>query len=122
MGYIAHDAVIVVTQDFRDGGLPDIEAFRQSLSVELRPLVIGPIESAINNSWIYAFLPDGSKEGWTLSDDADEARGRFKDLFRFTYEDNSSPDDWVHVRFGGDELHEVGNHIVESHPSGELRA
>ncbi|WP_446458702.1 hypothetical protein [Streptomyces rochei] len=102
MGRIVHDAVIITTTDFRPGGLPDIEDFRQSLPEHFRPLVIGPIPAALNGYVSYAFLPDGSKEGWFASDDGDEYRARFAALFNHQYEDGSTHDEAVAIRFGND--------------------
>lgn len=116
MGYMSHDAVVAVTADFREGGLPDMDKFRESLPPKMARLVIGPIITDPNAYAVYAFLPDGSKEGWADSDAADEARERFKDLFRFRYDDESTPDDWVHVRFGGDRVDDdLKPEIVEAH-------
>ena len=105
MGYIAHDAVLVTVSSYMTvrPGMPDVEAFRQSLPEEWRPLIIGPVQSVINGYVSFAFLPDGSKEGWGTSDQGDEYRQRFADLFSARYEDGSSPFDVVNVRYGGDE-------------------
>lgn len=116
MGYIAHDAVIVVTEDYREGGLPDMDAFRASMPEHFRHLVIGPVQTVANGSTCYVFLPDGSKEGWVDSDLGDEWRRRFKELFRLAYDDGSSPDDVVSVRFGGDYGSEVGATLTVDHP------
>jgi hypothetical protein len=117
MGYMAHDAVIVTTADHRPGGLPDIEAFRQSIDPRFRHLVVGPVPSMINGYVSYAFLPDGSKEGWDASNCGDEIREAFKALFRQLYEDGSSTDHLIHVRFGGDHGREYGPRIEAVHPA-----
>jgi len=101
MGYIAHDAVMVTASDYV--AMPDVEAFRQSLPEEWRPLVIGPVRSVINGYLHFVFLPDGSKEGWGTSDQGDEYRQQFADLFSAGYEDGSSPFDVVKIRYGGDD-------------------
>jgi hypothetical protein len=107
MGVIIHDAVIVTAdgyvRDNRDPpGMPDVGAFRESLPEQWRPLVIGPVQSVINDYVTFAFLPDGSKEGWAASDRGDEYRARFAALFAFAYEDGSSPFEVVHIRYGAD--------------------
>lgn len=92
MGYTKHDAVIATTFGM---DTPDIDAFRESLPPGLRGLVIGPVNDISNNGYAtYAFLPDGSKEGWPQSDIADAARERFKALFGAGW--------WVHVVYGGE--------------------
>jgi hypothetical protein len=102
MGYIAHDAVIVTTNDYRPGGLPDVEAFRQSLPESYRQLVIGPVAAPLNGYISFAFLPDGSKKGWPAAEEASEYRRQFAELFMQRYSDGSSHDDVVSVRYGGD--------------------
>lgn len=107
MGYMAHDAVIVTISDYVLGRaepptMPDVEAFRASLPREWQPLVVGPVRSIMNGYLTYAFLPDGSKEGWETSNDGDKYREQFADLFAFSYDGGSSPFDIAHVRFGGD--------------------
>ena len=109
MGYMAHDAVIVTISGYvlepRDGrpAMPDVEAFRISLPAEWQALIVGPAKSITNDYLTYAFLPDGSKEGWGTSNAGDEYREQFADLFAFKYDDGSSPFNVVHVRFGGDD-------------------
>lgn len=99
MGYFAHDAVIVTTNDYWPETLPNIEEFRESLPEEWRPLVIGPVSGVVNGYITYAFLPDGSKEGWDDSDLGDDYRRWFADLFKT--EERGYPDK-VSIRFGGD--------------------
>jgi hypothetical protein len=108
MGYMAHDAVIITISGYvqGQGKLPDVEGFRESLPEEWRPLVIGPVQGLVNGYLTCVFLPDGSKEGWDISNRGDEYREQFAALFAFRYEDGSSPFDVVHVRFGGDERYE----------------
>jgi hypothetical protein len=117
MGWIAHDAVLVATETFRPGGLPDIDAFRAEMPEEFRQLVIGPVEGAANGTVYYVFLPDGSKEGWDTSDEGNEWRKRFRDLFTYQYEDGSSPDDVVSVRFGGDFARDHAPKITDLFPN-----
>ena len=107
MGYIEHAAVIVTVSDYANDDRdlapgPKVEAFRESLPEEWRALVIGPVRAVVNGYGTYAFLPDGSKEGWRDSDQGDEYRSQFKAIFAFRYEDGSSPFDVVEVRYGGD--------------------
>lgn len=97
MGYIAHDVVLVTSITPDQGNDPDMDAFRASLPEDWRPLVIGPVRSIVNFYAFYAFLPDGSKEGWGPSDDGDEYRDRFAALFASGYYDVAR------VRYGGDD-------------------
>lgn len=81
MGYIKHEVVYVITGTHRNGGLPDMDAFRASLPEEFRQLVVGPVDSPVNGYIQYVLLADGSKEGWDTSDEGDEIRDRFLALF-----------------------------------------
>jgi hypothetical protein len=119
VGYIAHDAVIVTTEDFRPGGLPDMEEFRASMPEHFRHLVIGPVETAVNGTKAYVFLPVGSKEGWADSALGDEWREKFKALFRLAHDNVSTPDDVVSIRFGGDFGSEVGATLTVDWPRSE---
>jgi hypothetical protein len=107
VGYIKHDSVLVVVGDYMIGRpeMPDVEAFRQSLPEEWRPLVVGPVHAITNGYMTFAFLPDGSKEGWPPSDRGDEYRDAFVELFNHGYSDGSSSFEVTRVRHGGDEPH-----------------
>lgn len=94
MGTIIHDAVLVTA--IIDDRMPDLDAFRATLSEDWRRLVIGPVQSITNGYAFAAFLPDGSKEGWASSDEGDGYRDRFAALFHDDYFDV------VRVRYGGD--------------------
>lgn len=100
MGYVRHDAILVT--DYGYDRAPDVEAFRDSLPEDWRALVVGPIEAVINRYVTYAFLPDGSKEGWDDSNAGDEYRRQFLELFSKRYSDGSSPYEIVSVRYGND--------------------
>lgn len=106
-----HNAIVVTAAGYAmDGKLsdtprPNVEAFRESLPEEWQRLVIGPVKSVMNDYQSFAFLPDGSKEGWDASDQGDEYRQQFIDLFSFAYDDDSTPFNVLvmDARFGGDE-------------------
>jgi hypothetical protein len=105
MGYIAHHAVLISVPGHIVKGtypnlrrkMPDLDAFREALPEEFRPLLIGPVQTAINNDYTIVFLPDGSKEGWDTSDRGDRIRADLLTLFA----DFAG----VEVQFGGDEPH-----------------
>lgn len=109
MTEIVHNAVLVQVASFvydatlpAHPPMPDVDAFRESMPEELRPLLVGPVPNIINGGAWFVFGPDGSKEGWSESDLAELWRRRFIELFSFVYEDRSSPYDVVYVRWGGD--------------------
>lgn len=112
MGCMRHNAIVVVANGYVFSGgtrsgvpVPDVEAFRSSLPYGWQHLVVGPIASVVNDYVTFVFAADGSKEGWRDSDDGDRYRQQFLDMFRFAYEDGSSPFQVliVDARFGGDE-------------------
>jgi hypothetical protein len=113
MGYIAHHAFIVfIPGHFVDNGcslfypdikMPDIEAYRQTLSPPFQKLLVGPIPCAANGDYVLALLPDGSKEGWDTSDTGDQIRDDLTKMFDVRYEDGTCPFEMVEVRFGGDD-------------------
>lgn len=87
MGYTRHNAIIVTAAGYAmegrfDASPPDVGAFRESLPEAWRHLVIGPVKSIVNDYQSFAFLPDGSKEGWDTSDDGDRYRQRFIEVRR----------------------------------------
>jgi hypothetical protein len=105
---VRHNAIIVTASGYvMDGAyadipVPDVEGFRASLPESWRRLVIGPVVTQLNGYHNFAFLPDGSYDGWDESDLGDQYRQRFIDLFSFAYEDGSTPFQVVvmEARFG----------------------
>ena len=117
MGYMKHDVVVATMSD---SVAPDMDAFRASIPERFRSIVIGPIPGVINGYVTCAMLPDGSKEGWADSDEADAIRARFVALFGQRYEDGSSDFDVVHAEFGGDFTYESGINAADPR-TGEWR-
>lgn len=123
MGYVAHDAVIAVISDYDKDTIAAIEAFREKLrearsddpfESDFARFLVGPVVGS-NGYHMYAFLPDGSKEGWGISDTVESWRDQFRDIAKGTrYEDGSGSGDVVHVRFGGDFGGEIGTRIVST--------
>jgi len=98
MGYIKHDAIIVTSWD---GDLLQ-EAAKKAQQCGLR--IIGPSGEAFNGYKSMLVCPDGSKEGWTESDEGDSKRADFIEyLNSIRHKDNSSPLEWVAVSYGSDD-------------------
>lgn len=114
MGYMWHDAVLVVSNDMDDAFKAAFLLWREKLPVEWQRLVIGPVMTVTNGYMNYAFLPDGSKEGWETSEDGDRYRQEFFALL-------AKHERWpqtlaISARFGGDEpdvIHVGANHNVD---------
>ena len=106
MGYFRHQAVVVVMNDFDDTQKNAIEAF-STLQEEMGALdqevpnppccIVGPV-TGINGYYSWAFLPDGSKEGWNPSDTADDFRERFIEIAQ-----SSEHASVVELQLGGDD-------------------
>lgn len=103
MGYIKHTAAIAIgyNEHSDKDKQKELDAswveFLASVPDKYRPLIVGPIRTLTNGDATYLFAPDGSKEGWDTSDEADEQRGRFVEFAR------SIGWDTLDVRFGGDD-------------------
>lgn len=97
MGHVIHQAVIATWNGYVHDGkqreipAPDIEAFRDSMPEKLRPLLIGPFTSPINDYRTAVFLPCGSKTGWNDADEHEHWQEKFLDLFDHRYDDGGSP-------------------------------
>lgn len=109
MGYISHHA-IVVTGTYGDhverAHQKAIEIFDEvAVGGYFSRTLVSPLsEVSINSTQSFCVFPDGSKEGWEMSDEGDTARARFiKWLIAQRYDDGSSPLAWVHVQYGDDE-------------------
>lgn len=94
MGYIRHDAIIVT-------GMSKYVAIAHSKAFNLQLETTSMETSRINGECSFLIIPDGSKEGWTDSDEAEVHRQKWikwaKEVQREIYFD------WVWVSFGGDD-------------------
>jgi hypothetical protein len=108
MGYTRHNAIIVSAsygQRVTEGEHWAVIA--HSKAVELFGDIAAVTEvtpTTMNNYRSFLVAPDGSKEGWDLSDSGDAARDAFVTWLREqAYDDGSSPLDWVEVQFADDD-------------------
>ena len=116
MGYMRHHAIIVTGWPLTRLNLSEGLAADPPLSIEeahkvateiFGPLVSPIIPARINAYHSFCIAPDGSKEGWSESDEGDAQREAFKQfLNEHRYEDGSGID-WVEVQFGDDDLQTV---------------
>jgi hypothetical protein len=105
MGYIKHDAIVVI-----GGSLNHLlKAWRKAQ--ELGLITTDIQRTAVNAYYSFMICPDGSKEGWKESDLHNEARLKWKEWLQTvsSYADKPIEEwndvlclDWVHVAFGGD--------------------
>jgi len=106
MGYIAHDTILAST--WKTEQHDAITAFRDSLPEKWQPLLVGPVPALVGGGSFWAFMPDGSKEGWDTSNDGDLHRDAF---VRLLGEVNGT---FVGVCWGGDYGIEVGAMVIVS--------
>lgn len=99
MGVINHNCIVATTCNDKY-----IEKFNQdflpTIPEEFRTLfLVG--EAVVNGDHTIVMLPDGSKEGWTLSNTGDEVREKFV-LFlnSLSFPDGSNPFDFVEIGYG----------------------
>jgi len=94
MGYMRHHAIVVTS--------PNTEAHKKAK--ELFEELVSPLVFSVTNDYNSFFVaPDGSKEGWDLSDKFDRKRKKFIEWLRSqAYEDGSNSIKYVEVQFGDD--------------------
>jgi hypothetical protein len=98
MGYMKHNAILVTTWSGEH-----IEA-AAAQAKELGLQVLGPSAKVVNAFRSLLVCPDGSKEGWQGSDEGDARRAGFREWLRSqTYDDDSSPIEWVEFSYGNDD-------------------
>lgn len=106
MGYIKHDAVIVTGYH-----LEKLHSLAKTIFQDTPAFVTDISPEAVNGWTTFAIFPDGSKEGWPDSQDADTARQFFISRLEkhnqacHESDDGGYPADYVQVRFGGDDHH-----------------
>lgn len=94
MGYIAHHAIVVTS-----GSTERIAAAR-SKAIELGLEATNTVVSRTNGYVSFCITPDGSKEGWDASANAEEARAAWIEWVRGQHISYIS---WALIRFGGDD-------------------
>ena len=96
MGYMVHHAIIVTSWD------ENSIKTSHSMAVEIFKDLVSDIVKSKTNGYISFFVaPDGSKAGWTESNDGDVRRDKFIEwLNEQRYEDGSSNMDWAEIQYG----------------------
>lgn len=104
MGYIKHNAIIVTGDSYPEAQLRFELAYQKAKEL-FGDLVSNIVPALINGYQSFFIAPDGSKEGWDLSDEYDKKRKEFMDfLDSLAYSDGSNAIKFVNVSF--DECHE----------------
>lgn len=103
MGWIRHHAIVVTGTYDHDKYILVAHAEAKRLFGGTRCAVSPVTLAAQNGTRSFFVAPDGSKEGWEESDDADLARKELTDwLDGQRYGDHSSPLAWVEIQYGDD--------------------
>lgn len=104
MGYMRHHAIVVTSWDEQKL----LEAHTRARVLNTAYAGLGRIVSemtpiAMNGQASFVVAPDGSKEGWDVSDQGDDFREEFVTWLREqSFDDGSSVLSWVLVQFGDD--------------------
>jgi len=102
MGYMRHHAIIVTS--FGEDWL--VPAHQKATAIF--PIVSPILESGMNYYLSFLIPCDGSKEGWSASDEGDERRDRFINWLRDQeYDDGSSCLTWAEVQYGDEDGEQV---------------
>lgn len=110
MGYFRHDAIAVTS--FNE---PDVK--KAHAKAEEIGLSVTPISAVVVNGYCsFMICPDGSKEGWSESNEGNEQRAAWIDWAKT--EGQSLCLDWIHISFGGDDpdqaaIHDYAQNIEE---------
>lgn len=105
MGVEQYHCVIATTWD--DKNVDAIQKWVSKQSPEHQSL-FSFVPAIVNESYTIILAPDGSKEGWSISNNCDKLRDAFIAMLKsFDYSDGSNPFSYVEVSFG-----ELGQEIV----------
>ena len=97
MGYIRHHAIIVTSYD------SDLIEEAHYKAKKLFKNVSEICDSVMNAYYSFFIPPDGSKEGWEVSNEYDEKRDEFIEWCKSKeYSDGSNPLDYVELFYGDD--------------------
>ena len=85
MGTLRHELVVFEVIGYQAQAIQAaVSALREEMPEKFARLVVGPIQAPMNGSIWYAMFPDGSKEWWDTSDEANDWRAKFKALAPYT--------------------------------------
>ena len=103
MGYHKHHAIIITGfLSNRNQELQAIHDFALEIGCSISPIS----EEVINGFQSFVVYPDGSKDGWTSSNEGDERRDKLVELLRMGHIETfyvGGSYDWVEIMYGGDD-------------------
>lgn len=99
MGYINHHAIVVTGDSYPYAEVAFRKAYEKGKEL-LGDLVSDVVKSKTNGYQSFFVAPDGSKEGWDLSDEHDARGEKLMDFIdSVAYEDGSNSIKYVEVSF-----------------------
>lgn len=99
MGYINHHAIVVTGDSYPDAEIAFRKAYEKAKEL-LGDLVSDVVKGKKNGYQSFFVAPDGSKEGWDLSDEHDLKRQELMNFIdSLAYEDGSNSIKYVEVSF-----------------------
>lgn len=96
MGYMVHHAIIVTAWDEKH-----IKEAHAMAVNKFAHLVTNVVEARANNYYTFLIGPDGSKLGWSISDDHDELRDEYVQWMRAAT-DKGVYLEWALIQYGDD--------------------
>lgn len=104
MGYMRHHAIVVTGPMLVPTPGPNIVTVHYHLAGLAQGLISEIVESKVNAYGSFLIAPDGSKEGWSESDEGDKTRTAvIAYLESLRYADGSMSFDWAEIQFGDDD-------------------
>jgi hypothetical protein len=99
MGYMRHHAIVITTYG------NNVEKAK-AIIIKIFGIKTVPQFDALVNGYVSFFIPpDGSKEGWSESDECDKKREKLKKwLDKQKHGDGSSPFAWAEVQYGDEDM------------------
>lgn len=111
MGYVSHTALVITVEDWE--GTVRTELIRSTVVGIMNGMacLVTPVCTYFKETHSFAVLPDGEKEGWKVSDLADDRRDKVKEFLTEIEERRKETPRmtrpalwvyWVEVTYGGD--------------------
>ncbi|WP_182006293.1 hypothetical protein [Priestia aryabhattai] len=107
MGYMRHNAIVVTGDGYEGAQIKLNKVYEQAKEI-FGDLVSNMIDGKTNGIRSFFIAPDGSKEGWDVSDLYNSKREALATIIdSMSYEDGSNPIQFVDVGYDEDYVAEV---------------
>lgn len=116
MGYMKHSGIIATTWSEKMPIVYDnVCVIIKSVDSRFMSCLTLICAGRANGFLSFAFLPDGSKEGWDVSDTGDTIRQKICDYLDSTHQPGDAWVEYIEVTFGGDDRDVTYRQPPESH-------